>query len=220
MKMQVGLVFFYVVGCVCFATRAGALAQRLGHEARLQTDAAIADFAFDFRLRHQSGHRVDDDGVNGVGANEHIADLKRLFARVRLRDKHLVDIDAEASGIGGIERMLGVNERHDAAQRLSLRENLQGKRGLAAGFRTVDFYDTPARHSPDTQGGIQRKSTGGDDAHLQAVALAQLHDGALTELALNLFGGELENLIFILSHMRSLQQTMRCDATGFPANLA
>ena len=62
----------------------------------------------------------------------HIADFQRLLAGVGLGDEHLVDIDPDARGVNGIEGVLGIDEGNDTAQRLSLRENLQGERCLAA----------------------------------------------------------------------------------------
>ena len=61
-----------------------------------------------------------------------IADFQRLLAGVGLGDEHLVDIDPDARGVNGIEGVLGIDEGDDAAQRLGLRENLQGERCLAA----------------------------------------------------------------------------------------
>src|SRR5262249_8088977 len=54
------------------------LAQRLGHQARLQTDLHLAHLAFDLGLRRERGDGVDHDNVNGARANEHVRDFERL----------------------------------------------------------------------------------------------------------------------------------------------
>ncbi len=45
---------------------AGELAHRLAHQAGLQTDVRVADFAVELLLGHQGGDRVDDDHVDRV----------------------------------------------------------------------------------------------------------------------------------------------------------
>ena len=60
------------------------LAERLAHQARLQSDVRLADLAVDLRLRHEGGDRVDDDDVDGVRVDQHLGDLQGLFAVVRL----------------------------------------------------------------------------------------------------------------------------------------
>ena len=93
----------------------GELAQGLAHQPRLQADVAVAHVALDLGLGHQRGDRVDDDDVDGAGADEHVGDLERLLAVVGLGDEQLVGLDAELAGVGGVERVLGVDERGDAA---------------------------------------------------------------------------------------------------------
>ena len=59
------------------------LAHRLAHEAGLQTDDRVAHLALDLGPRDQGGDRVDDDHVDGVGADEQFADLEGLSRRCR-----------------------------------------------------------------------------------------------------------------------------------------
>ena len=119
-------------------------AQGLAHEAGLQADVRIADFAFDFRPRHQGGHRVDDDDVHGVRLDQHLRDLERFLAVGRLADQQALQIDAEALGPAGIEGVLGVDEGGHAAQLLGAGDGVQGHGGLAARFRAEDL-DRPGR---------------------------------------------------------------------------
>ena len=110
---------------------AGQLAQRLRHEARLQAHVLIAHFALDFRLRRERRDRIDHDHIDRAGAHQHVGDLQRLLAGIRLRDQQVVDLDAELLRIHRIERMLGIDERRRAA--VALRRGDDGKRqcGLA-----------------------------------------------------------------------------------------
>ena len=50
------------------------------------------------------------------GADEHVGDLERLLAVVGLRDEQLVGLHAELARVGRVERVLGVDERGDAAR--------------------------------------------------------------------------------------------------------
>lgn len=74
---------------------AGQLTHRLAHHARRRIRMRIADFTFDFRLRRQRRHGVDDDDVNRAGAGQRITDFQRLLAGVRLGAQQVVDIDAQ-----------------------------------------------------------------------------------------------------------------------------
>src|SRR4030095_1303501 len=51
---------------------AGELAQRLRHEARMQTHLRLAHLAFDFRLGRERGHRVDDHHIHGTRTHQHV----------------------------------------------------------------------------------------------------------------------------------------------------
>ncbi len=113
------------------ATMAGQLAQGLGHEPRLEADVRVAHLPFELGLGHQGRHRVDHDHVHGVAAHQHLGDLQRLLAVVGLGDEQVVDVDAQLSGVLGVQGVLGVDERGDAAPLLGLARHRQGQRGLA-----------------------------------------------------------------------------------------
>jgi len=110
---------------------AGELAQRLGHEARLQTHLHLAHLAFDLRPRRERRDGVDDDDFHGARTHEHVGDLERLLTRVGLRDEQLADVHAELLGVRGVEGVLRIDERSSAAATLYFRDHLQGERGLA-----------------------------------------------------------------------------------------
>ena len=79
----------------------------------------VAHVALELSPRHQRRHRVDRHDVDRAAADQRLADLQRLLARVRLRDEELVDVDAAVAGVDRIERVLGVDQRGDAARALA-----------------------------------------------------------------------------------------------------
>ena len=117
--------------------------------------------------------------------------------------------------------MLGVDEGHDAAHGLSLRDDLQRERGLAARFRAVHLHDAAARHAAYAERRVERQRAGRDDPDVEVVAaLAELHDGALAELGLDLIGGQLEHLRFFFVHaVPSLPAASAKDAERLPLTI-
>ena len=145
--------------------------------------------------RHQCGHGVDHHDVDGSRAHQRVADLERLFAGVGLGHMQVGDIDAQLGGVVGIERVLGVDEHRGATGLLGVGDDRERERGLARGFRPVDLDDATARHATHAQGDIEPDGAGGDGLDVgRGVALAQGHDGALTELLLDLLQGEVQRL--------------------------
>ncbi len=82
--------------------------------------------------------------------------------------------------------MLDVDKGHLAALFLGLGEDVEGQRGLTAGFRSEHLDDTAARHTAHAQRQVKTKASGGDGVHLHGGVIAQLHDGALAELLFDL----------------------------------
>ena len=175
----------------------GQLAQGLRHESGLQADMAVAHLTLDLGARDQGGDRVDDDQVDGSGADQHVGDLERLLPGVGLRDEHGVDVDAELAGVLGVERVLGVDERRDAARPLRVRDGVQGERGLAGRLRAVDLDDATAGQPADAEGDVERDGPGGDDLDRRALVAAEAHHRALAELAVDLRECGLEGLLAI-----------------------
>src|SRR6185437_929017 len=73
---------------------AGELAQRLGHQPGVQAHLHITHLALDLRLGREGRDRVDHYDVHGARAHEHIGDLQRLLARIRLGYEQVVDVHA------------------------------------------------------------------------------------------------------------------------------
>ncbi len=147
----------------------------------------VAHLAFQFVARHQSRDRIDHQHVNRAGAHQRVGDFERLLAGVRLRNQQFVDIDAELAGIDRVERVLDVDEGADAAGLLGFGNGVQRQRGLAGRFRPVNLDHPAARQAADAERNIEPERAGGDrlDIH-RFVVLAELHDRALAELALDL----------------------------------
>jgi len=165
---------------------AGELAQRLTHQARVQTHVVVAHLAFDFGLRRQRRDRVDHHHIDCVGTHQHVGDFQRLLASVGLRHQKIVDIHAKLARVGRIQRMFGIHERRGAAILLATRDHLQGERGLARRFRAVDFHHAPARQAADAQRHVEAQRTRGNHVDGLGRAIAHAHHRALAELLLDL----------------------------------
>ena len=168
------------------AEGAGDLAQRLGHQAGLEADVAVAHLALDLGAGHQRRDRVDDDDVERAGADQHVGDLERLLTGVGLGDEQRVGVDAERLGVLGVERVLGVDERRDAAGLLRVGDRVQGDGGLAEALRAVDLDDPAAGQAADAEGDVEGDRPGRDDLDRGPHVVAEAHDGTLAVLLLDL----------------------------------
>ena len=105
----------------------------------------IAHVAFEFGLRDECRYRVDHDDVDRIGAYEHLGDIERLFAGIRLRDEETIEIDAEVAGIDGVECMLDIDESGGAAHLLRFCDDVKCERRFTARLRTINLDDATAR---------------------------------------------------------------------------
>lgn len=92
----------------------------------------ITHLAFELGLRRERGDGVDDEEIDGPRPHEHLGDVERLLARVGLRDEKPRRVDADRAGVVHVERVLGVDERADAARGLGLGDGVEREGGLAA----------------------------------------------------------------------------------------
>jgi hypothetical protein len=137
----------------------------------------VAHLAFQFGARHQGGDRIDDQNVDRAGAHQRVGDFKCLFAGVRLRDQKIIDIDAELACIDRIERMFGIDKGANSALLLRFRKAMQRQRGLAGGFRTVDFDDATARQAADAERDVEPERAGGHRLYVHRLhVLTKPHD--------------------------------------------
>src|SRR4051794_24741352 len=175
----------------------GDLAQRLAHEAGLQADVAVTHLALDLGAGHQGGHGVDDDDVEGPGPDQHVGDLERLLPGVGLAHQQGVGVDADGAGVLRVERVLGVDERRDAAACLGVGHRVQGDGRLTGGLRAVDLDDAAAGQAPDAEGDVEGDRTGRDDLDRLRGVVPQPHDRALAELLVDLGEGHVEGLVAV-----------------------
>ena len=104
--------------------------------------------------------------------------------------------------------MLGIDKCHNATHCLGLCQNLERKRRLTGGLRTVNLDDTAARHATDTQGGIERQRARRNSLDLElGTAVAIPHDRALAELLLDLGLGGGDHLIALFTRRASMNGT-------------
>src|SRR4051794_10425997 len=134
--------------------RTGDLAQRLAHQAGLQTDVAVTHLALNLGARHERGDRVDDDDVERARADQHVGDLQRLLTGVGLADQQRIGVDADRTGVLRVQRVLGVDEGRDAASGLRVGHRVQGDRRLAGGLGAVHLDDAATREAADTEGDV------------------------------------------------------------------
>jgi len=159
----------------------------LRHEAGLQPHLRLAHVAFDFGLRYQGCHGIDDDDVDTVRANEHFDDFEGLLAIVRLRHEEVVDVDAESLRIGRVERMLGIHKSRHSAKLLSFSNHLQRQRRLARRLGAEDLHDAPARDAAHTECEVDADSARRNGVDwLDGALLAEAHDRPFAKLLLDL----------------------------------
>src|SRR5262245_44242741 len=166
---------------------AGALPQRLRHEARLQTHLRIAHLALDFCLRHERGDRVDHDDVDASRTDEDFDDLQRLLAVVGLRHEQVLQIHTQLLRVHRIERVLRVDEGRHAAEFLRFGDHLQRQRGLARRFRPEDLHDAAAGHAADAECVVDADGAGGNGFDgLNGALLTEAHDRPFAKLFFDL----------------------------------
>src|SRR5262249_32958003 len=97
------------------------------------------------------------------------------------------------------ERVLGVDERTDAAALLRLGDEMQRERGLARRLRAVDLDHPAARYAAHAQRQVEPERARRQhlDVRVGERILAELHDRALAELLLDLADGELDGALAV-----------------------
>jgi hypothetical protein len=147
---------------------------------RLHPHRRHAHLAFEFGLRHQRGDGINHDDVERVRARERFANGQRLFAGIRLRHEQIVQVHAEFFCVGGIERVLGVNERRESAGFLRVGDDVEHQRRFAGRFRPVNFNHASARNAADAEREVERERAGRDDADFDfGLRVAEAHDRAV-----------------------------------------
>ena len=170
----------------------------------MQTGQAIAHLALDFSARRQGSNGIDHDHIHGARTHQGVGNFQRLLARIGLGHQELVQIDTQLMGIGGIERMFGIDKGRRTACPLHLGHNMQGQGGLARAFRAIDFHHPATRQAANAKGHVQPQGPGRDRLDLNNLALiAELHHRALAIGPIDLCKRRLERALlicFLLSH--------------------
>ena len=147
---------------------------------------AVTHLTFNFRLGSQSCHRVDHDHVDRTGANNHVAYFQRLFSGIRLTDQQVGNINAKIAGVNRIKCVLGIDKRAGATVALALRNYLQGQRGFTGRLRPIDFHDTTAWQTTNTQRDVQTQRPRRNRWYGFTPLVTETHHGALAKLPLYL----------------------------------
>ena len=104
----------------------------------------------------------------------------------------------ERAGVGRVERVLGVDERGDAALGLGFGDHVQADGGLARALGPEDLHDAAPGDAADAERDVERQRAGRDDGDPgPGGVLAELHDGAFAELLLDLLERDVEHLVAI-----------------------
>ncbi len=146
----------------------------------------ITHITVDLLLGNEGGDRVHDDDIHSAGTDHRLADVQRLFAGIRLGDIEIVNVHADVLRIDRIQRVFRVDVTRDAAGFLRFRDHVERQCGLAGGFRSVDFDDPAARDAADAERKVQAHAACRNVFDLHLLLVAELHDGALAVLLLDL----------------------------------
>ena len=158
----------------------------------------VTHLAFNFSLGHERRDGVDDDDVDAARTDQHVRDFEGLLARVRLGDQEGVGVDTQGTRINRVKGVLRVDKGSVTASLLGVSDGMEGDRGLTGGLGAVHLDDTTARQAADTQGNIEGEGTRGDHLDWRTIIVAEAHNGALTELLIDLRQGDFECLIAII----------------------
>ena len=86
---------------------------------------AVPHLALDFRLRHERGDRVDDNGTSMAPERISMSAISSACSPVSgWETEQRVGVDAEILGVIRIQRVLGVDERRDASSLLGVGDSV------------------------------------------------------------------------------------------------
>ena len=120
----------------------------------------VSDLSLDLGLGRQGRDRVDGDDIERARADQELGDLQRLLAGVGLGDEQLVDVDADPLCVGGVHRVLGVDEGADAAAALGLGDHVVDERRLARSLGPEDLDDAATRQPADPEREVEGERAG------------------------------------------------------------
>ncbi len=146
----------------------------------------VTHFAFNFGLRHQCRHGINNHHIHRAGTHQHVSNFQCLLTGVRLGHDQVIHVHAQLLGIVRVQGVLCIHKGTGSAFLLRLGDHAQGQGGLTRGFRAIDFHDTPFRQTTNTKSNIQPQGAGGNGRHALALAIAHAHHGTFTKLTFDL----------------------------------
>ncbi len=157
----------------------------------------VAHLALELGLGHKCRHRVDHHHIDSTGAHQRVGNLQRLFARIRLGDDQVIDVDAQLLRVCRVERMFGIDEGTCATLLLGFRNDMQRQGGLARTFRAVDLDHASLRQAANPERHVETEGACRDRGDVHRLPLAEAHHRALAKGAFDLAQGRIKGLGFV-----------------------
>ncbi len=113
--------------------------------------------------------------------------------------------------------MFGIDVGAHTTVALRFGHDVHGERGLARRFRAEDLGDAATGQPADPQSEVERQSAGRHDPDVHVRPLAHLHDGASTELLVDLLECDVEcfrTIVLLLCHVVSRFRCVRVRWRG------
>ena len=164
----------------------------------MKSNEGVSHFAFQLGAGNQGCHGIDYQDVNGTTSYQHFADLECLFTRIGLGNQKGINVHTQVTGVLRVHRMFGVNERSRAPFLLSLGNGMQCQGRLPARLGTINLDHSTSGIPADSQRRIRTNRTGRDHGHSESGSIAQFHDRAFSELALDLTQRHINGPLLVL----------------------
>ena len=131
-----------------------------------------------------------------------------MFSIIRLGNKEVIHIHANATGIGRVHSVLSIDEGGLSPLFLGFGDNMKSQCRLPRCLRSENLDNPTTREASDSQAQVERDRPRRNGCDLDSSALlAHFHDGAFSELFLYLRKGRFDRpiprslfFIFIFGH--------------------
>ncbi len=104
------------------------------------------------------------------------------------------DVDAQAFGIDGVQRVFHIDKSRQPTAFLGLGNHMQTERRLPAGFRAVNFDHAPTRDAAHAQGNIQAQRARWNDIDGHMRRIPQAHNRAIAKALGQVLQGGVQRL--------------------------
>jgi hypothetical protein len=126
--------------------------------------------------REPSRDRVDDDHVDRVALDQHLANLHRFFAAAGLADQQRVQFDAQLLSPARVKGVFGVDDRRDPALSFELRRRRAVPASSCRSIPARRFDDPAARNPLAAQRHVEAERAGRNPLDRQMHDGTQRHD--------------------------------------------